>query len=200
MVQYNYYAGKEWKMLKIVKNVIKGIIATVLILVIIVNLTLIVKAELNKNEIADFFGYTPFIVASGSMEPVLKVQDVIVTQKVDENQLKIGDIIAYYDAEDNIVITHRIAGIVQDGTQKVYQMKGDNNVSIDTTIVTKDNIQGKYAFTIPFIGKIATFVGTPLGLLITIGIIILIYIILDLTDRIIRNRKEDKQSINFLYL
>lgn len=179
-------------MLKNVGKVLKWIVMILLIFIIIINITLIVKTELNKDEIADFLGYTPFIVATGSMEPVLHVEDIIITKKVEENQLKKGDIISYYDKQDKIVITHRIINIEEQEGKKIYTTKGDNNSSEDRNKITIDNIQGKYVISIPFVGKIANYTATPMGLIMIVIMIILIYIIFEIISQIIQNNQSKK--------
>lgn len=174
--------------MKILKKILETLIIISLMIMIIIVLTLIVKSKLYKDEIASFCGYTPFVVATGSMEPVLRVHDIIVTKKVQENELKIGDIISYHDKENNIVITHRIVRIEENNENKIFVMKGDNNNTEDKIKVSINNIQGKYVFSIPLIGKIAAFINTPSDLIIIITGIILIYIIIDIIGKLLKNR------------
>lgn len=92
----------------------------------------------------NYFGYTFFEVASGSMEPTLKINDVILV-KLENVDLKKGDIIAFYS--ENTVITHRILFI--DGT--IITVKGDNNDVVDKPIV-KEQVIGKVIKIFPEFG------------------------------------------------
>jgi len=75
----------------------------------------------------NYFGYTFFEVASGSMEPALYKSDVIVV-KISKDNLNVNDIIAF--EADNTIITHRIVFIDND----MLTVKGDNNNTIDRPI------------------------------------------------------------------
>ena len=56
--------------------------------------------------IPQIFGYHPLVVLSGSMSPNLKVGSIVYYHKVEENDLKIGDIITY--KLDDKFVSHRI--------------------------------------------------------------------------------------------
>ena len=92
----------------------------------------------------NYFGYTFFEVASGSMEPTLKINDVILVKIGNDNLIK-GDIVAFYS--ENAVITHRILFI--DGT--IITVKGDNNNVVDKPIV-REQVIGKVIKIIPELG------------------------------------------------
>lgn len=96
------------------------------------------------------FGLRTFKIGSGSMEPTLKVNDLILVKK--QNTYKKGDIIT--SKIDNEYITHRL--VEQNKTRVVT--KGDANNVLDQDF-SKDKIVGKviYKFKIlNIIGKIFT--------------------------------------------
>ena len=116
-----------------------------IILLIILSLVIYGKATtVSKGSYPNYFGYTFFEVASGSMEPTLHINDVILVKITKEN-LKKGDIIAFH--QDDAIITHRIVYI--DG--EVLTVKGDNNNTIDNPIVVNDVI-GKIVKIYPELG------------------------------------------------
>lgn len=79
----------------------------------------------------------------GSMEPTLKINELIVVENSKENSnYEIGDIITFYDEELGADVTHRIIKITENG----YYTKGDFNNVEDLNIVTKDRIVGKLVF------------------------------------------------------
>ena len=80
-------------------------------------------------------GYRIYRIASGSMEPNLKVGDFIIIKA--QNEYDTGDIVTFVDKE-NYFVTHRI--IIMNGDE--ITTKGDANNSIDATI-TKQQIIGK---------------------------------------------------------
>lgn len=56
--------------------------------ILIVNLVLIVKTKMYPNKIADFLGYRPFIVLSGSMETKINIGDLIIVKEIDAKNIK----------------------------------------------------------------------------------------------------------------
>ena len=105
--------------------------------------------------------------------------------------IKVGDIISYKDETNNIVVTHRVVNIyIKDG-KYYYETKGDSNTSRDKNLVPYSNVQGKYLFKLPIIGKVINFVKTSEGLKLTLIFIICIYILYDVAMREhIRNKKK----------
>ena len=68
----------------------------------------------------DIFGYRAVYVLTGSMEPSMKTDSIVITKAVSSlDELKAGDIITYHtpDTEGRtLTITHRIKSIQADGT------------------------------------------------------------------------------------
>lgn len=91
-------------------------------------------------------GYKPYVVRSGSMEPVIQTGAVayINTHDVLPEQ---GEIAAY-TLSNGEVVTHRVMQI--DGT--AYTFKGDANDVEDLSSVDESQIVGTYMFSIPKIG------------------------------------------------
>jgi len=108
-----------------------------------------------------------FAVQTGSMEPTIKVGDLIFVKG--QNNYKVDDVITYNSGfgASKTVITHRIVDINEDGT---FKTKGDFNTAADIDSVSKQNIIGKYILRIPLLGYPINFVKTPLGFLILIVI------------------------------
>lgn len=75
---------------------------------------------------ANFFGYSPFLVMSASMEPTIMTGEVIVAKTIAFEDVEVGDIIIYkhtYANEKSIAIVHRVI----EKTNYYLIMKGDNN-------------------------------------------------------------------------
>lgn len=175
------------------KKILKWSIITVLILIIFINVTLLVKADINKDTIPDFLGFTPFIIVSGSMEPNIPVNDIIITRKTPKEKIKIGDVISYKDNEANIVITHRVVSIQNNNGEYYFETKGDSNNSADKNLVAYSQIQGRYLFSIPLVGNIIIYVRTPRGMGLVLTFVISLYILYDIAAReIMRNKYKAK--------
>jgi signal peptidase I len=155
----------------------KKILYYVLFLVIVLpflifNLTLIIKSKLYPDKIADFMGYKPFIVMSGSMETTINIGDLVIVKKVNSSNIHTGDIIAFKNG--NIVISHRVKEIINDSGTYKFKTKGDNNNVADDFIVNSDAIEGIFVNKIPGLGSILLFLGKPIGLLMVILVIIIV--------------------------
>lgn len=85
------------------------------------------------------------------MEPSIKNGDVVITKKVPEEKIQVGDIITF--KQDADIITHRISRIEEENGKK-YITKGDNNNIEDSSKITYQEIKGKEIITIPYLGKI----------------------------------------------
>ena len=96
-----------------------------------------------KGEENFIFGYRPAIVLTGSMEPYMMTNSLVLTKEVtDIDELEIGDVITFHvtnELGDRIRITHRLTGI-EDG---ILSTKGDNNPSGDGIPLTMENVESK---------------------------------------------------------
>ena len=144
------------------KKVLYIILSILFVIVIAIDLLIIFNIP--------FFGIKLFRVGSGSMNPYLKINDIIVVKSQDEYQ--INDVITY-KIKDNELITHRIVDI---NNNKVVT-KGDANNIVDKPI-KKKNIIGKVVFKTTSLGFIVFLFNKPIFwlLIFVIGVITTIII------------------------
>lgn len=93
------------------------------------------------------FHLRPYVVLSASMEPKLLTGSLAYIDK-SQTDIQTGDIITYR-LQDDSTVTHRVLEVTAKDT---FVTKGDANESIDIQTVTKDNVIGKYVFSIPYLG------------------------------------------------
>lgn len=90
------------------------------------------------------FGYRPVYVLTGSMEPYMMTDSIVITRAVAGGEaLREGDVVTYHveDADGKeLAITHRILEIQEDG---LILTKGDNNRVADAYPITADNADAK---------------------------------------------------------
>lgn len=91
-------------------------------------------------------GYGSVVVTSGSMEPSIKVADVVLTTGTDGVGLDRGTVINY--AQDGGTRLHRIAETIGDR----YRTAGDANPSADSELVAPSQVRGVGAVVVPFVG------------------------------------------------
>ena len=181
--------------MKIVKKILTSIIMIILCSILFVSGVILINSYIKPNEVPSFFGWKPFIVLSGTMETQIMTGDVAVVKKIDANELKENDIIAFKD-DDNIVITHRIIEIIKDenGNTK-YKTKGDNNNDEDDGFVRPEQIEGIYKFRIGKLGNLALFIQTPVGMVVCISIPLLLLLLLQWKESLKEGKiKNDTQK------
>ncbi len=155
------------------KSMSKGILKDIIIVVIGV---IVIWVGLQ----VAFGTQNPFyVVASGSMIPVLQVYDVLIVQGHEPfEDIEVGDIIVFNrPSGHDRVIVHRVASIIDD-EPKTIKTKGDANpASIPGTDfpITKEEYIGKVAYVIPQVGYVTQLLKPPINyviIVIVIGIMI----------------------------
>lgn len=172
--------------LQLTISVIGIILCIVFGFMLLSNLTIIVKGAIYPDSPPSVWGVTPLVVQSGSMSGTaadhIEVGDLVLIDKVDTQDLKEGDIIAFKDK--NILVTHRIKSIEKDENGKLlFTTKGDANNVEDANPVTADNVVGIYEQRIPKVGNFAMFLQQPLGMVLFIGVPVLVFIMYDIIRR-----------------
>lgn len=98
-------------------------------------------------------GYRCSVVLSGSMEPLLKVNDLVIIR--DTSEVKAGDIIVY--RQDGEQIIHRLVTVDGD----TLTTKGDANTIADDPIDISA-VQGKLVSFVPAVGGVVRAVKAPI--------------------------------------
>lgn len=163
-----------------VLHIFKIFLISLLFIILIFNIYIMIQAKSKPNKVPSVFGYKPFIVLSGSMEPNIKKGDLIFVKKTDASKLKVSDVVAFRNS-DNTVTTHRITKVIKTSSNVCFETKGDNNNVPDEEAICKSSIEGKYVSRISKVGNAIIFVQEPLGfavMMLTLFIIcILIYFV-----------------------
>ena len=97
-------------------------------------------------------GFTPTIIASGSMQPSLNPGDITIIINAPAATIKIGDIIQYQTADAPVI--HRVIDTYTQGNTLWFVTQGDANNAPDDP-VNERNIMGKVVFTIPQLGWVS---------------------------------------------
>lgn len=145
--------------LKIAQKVISGFFVVLLAALFILNLYTIVMQQVFDEQNPSVFGFSSAVVISGSMEPAISVDDMVIVRAQESYELQ--DIVMYEGGQSTV--THRIVA-VEDGA---YITRGDSN-NADDPAVTAERIIGKVVCIIPGVGKIISFIKTPLGMCILV--------------------------------
>ena len=171
---------------------ITGIVLCLLLLpILIVNVTLIVKSYINTDEVPSIGGISPLIVLTDSMLPEISSGDLIITKQIDPADVKVGDVISFFDPAGNgsSVVTHRVIEIVTENGETKWRTRGDNNNTEDRMAVPFDSLVGIWTGTrIAGAGSVAMFLQTTPGLIVCIGCPLALLVGYD----VLRRRKYDK--------
>lgn len=176
--------NKRKENVKIAKKVIE-----VIAIILIYNIILIIASSANKMNFINIFGYKSYIIKTNSMEPTININDVIITKKVEKDEIKTGDVITFM--QNGEVITHRITQIDANGE---YTTKGDNNNIEDTFKIDYENIEGKHVLTIPYLGKVVQALDNKIVFLI-ITLIVLIFMLITIQNQEKRENRREKKEI-----
>ena len=165
---------------KLVKNIFKKVAYILLILLVTLCLYYFLMTEILKKDYANVFGYTFFVVSTGSMSGTIEVNDIIfvkVTTDVEKD-----DIITFKEDSGNMV-THRVVEVL--GNKVIT--KGDVNNSEDDPISKKD-----------IVGKV-NLVVSPSFILKSLAVFIILFIFLALVnfDKVIKKYivSDDKDNV-----
>lgn len=184
----------ENKTFQIIYTIIKIFVVAMLSIYL---LFVIVQRFTNNSSI---LGYRAFTIATGSMEPVYNINDVILVKDTDPSTLKKGDDIAYLgnrDAVKGLIVTHRIIRIETFSDGKVhYTLKGVNNKYEDPSI-TEDQILGKVVGKLPVVNFINHVVKNIYGFFFLVFCPLVLVIFLEIADTII-DMKLEKNEIRLI--
>jgi len=173
------------KLLKILFNIVIFLVCVIaFVLIAYVFLAQIHKDDNNYKPSISFY-----TIVSPSMNPVIKVYDVVVNIKPSgPEDIEIGDIITYVSTNstsEGMTITHRVVAITKaENGNYEYQTQGDNNSEPDGILVTYDNVIGKEIMIIPKLGKIQFLLANKKSWLLLLLIPVMIFVFKDIYDLI----------------
>lgn len=143
-------------------------ISIILIVFLLITIFSMLRSMIKKDHIVTTFGYGVAVVISGSMEPAISVNDLIIIKKTDD--LYVGDVIVYEREKDMIV--HRIIDI--SGDKGIITTKGDANNAADDPI-DRSAVRGSVIFKIPYVGKAVRFIKTKQGIISVLVLLLVSY-------------------------
>lgn len=147
-----------------------------IIFVVFFSLSVLMQRFSNNN--ASLFGFRIFAVATGSMEPVYHVGDVILVKNIDVNKIKVGDDVTYLGMESSFkdkVITHRVKKIIEKDGSISFLTQGVATTSVDP-LVSSSQIYGKVAKKLVIFSFFHSITSKPSGFFILIILPLMILI------------------------
>ena len=182
-----------------VLTVVGTVLCILLIPILLVNVTLIVKSYVNKDEVPNIGGVLPLIVLTDSMFPEIEKGDLIICHTLDASEVKEGDVISFFDPAGNgtSIVTHRVIEIINENGKLSFRTKGDGNNAEDKDPVPAENLVAAYDFRIPNAGYVAVFMQSTEGLLVCVVLPIVLLIGYDVIRRRLyeKNKKTDTDAL-----
>ena len=106
------------------------------------------------------FGYSGFVVLGGSMEREIPQGSLVITRKVDPEDIKLGDDITFI-RRDNATVTHRVVDIIdnyENSGVRVFKTKGLENPEPDPDPVFEGNVIGVVKHAVPELGFFLNYI------------------------------------------
>lgn len=178
--------------MKLLKKILLTFITVFVVLLVTFNVYNFVSIKLLHKDLALVNGYAVLEVISGSMEPTIKVGDLIIIN-TNEEKYGLGDIITFRDINGSFV-THRIINI----EDNVMVTQGDANDSPDEEM-SVSSIVGKYEMRIPGAGKLMTSLKNPLVMILILAIGIIICFLASTDDELnpVDLTEEEKEFLEY---
>ena len=177
---------------KIVYNIIKWSF----IVIVFLYIAFVAVQRLSGNK--SIMGYRLFTVATGSMEGVYNINDVIVVKDCDTNNLKVGDDVAYMGKVDDLagkLMTHRIIDIKEnaDGS-RIFTTQGVNT-DVEDPSITADQILGQVQGVMPVITQINHAVKSQVGFFLLVFVPLVLVIALEIAQTVVEMKIEKNELV-----
>ena len=180
-------------------TVIGTVLCVLLVPILLINLTLIAKSIINKDEVPSIGGVFPLIVLTDSMKDEIAGGDLIICHQIDAEDVEKGMIISFVDPAGNgtSIVTHRVIEIVEKEDGLFFRTKGDYNPTEDKELVPAANLVGVYDMKIPGMGSVAMFMQSSTGLVVCVVLPIILLVGYDIIRRRIyeKNRQDDTAAL-----
>lgn len=153
--------------IKLVGKICSRALLALLALVFLLNLYTIVMRQAFHVKQPTVLGYASAVVLSGSMEPAISVDDMVIVHR--ETDYQPGDIIMFESGSS--FVTHRVAAVTETG----YITRGDSN-NTDDPEIPADRVCGKVVAVIPGVGGVIRLLQSPMGkcLLVLMAVVLLL--------------------------
>ncbi len=141
-----------------------------------------------------------YVIVSDSMDPDIKVGDIVLVKKPDYESLKNDDIISFY-VDSNLdgnkeVVTHYLYSVELDSNgQRVYRTINAKKQSPDSWLLKDSDIIGQSVYTVPDIGKFMMFAQSSIGKLTIIFNLLIIVMIIYLLEYKAPGIKDKEQKV-----
>lgn len=174
--------------------------AIVLILVSVFVLLSVVLTP--AGQVPQVLGYSVFRVMTGSMEPEIRSDSLLVVKKTPPEDIAPGDVISFFSPDpmlEGAVNTHRVVRVEKENGRTQFITKGDANVIEDTYPTDASALVGRVVFQSYGLGKTVSLLSNPLvfGSIILLPLLIILLMNLYRAVRIAADiaKKEEEEAV-----
>jgi signal peptidase I len=118
----------------------------------------------------ELFGYRFMMVQSDSMIPTIRAGDLVVGRPPAPETIREGQIVTYRYVPARRLITHRVVGVTQVGSELAFRTQGDGNNTPDESPVLARDVVAVFSFRLPYLGYLLAFARTWVGLVVLVVI------------------------------
>lgn len=153
-------------------------------------------------QVPQVLGYSVFRVMTGSMEPEIREDSLLVVQKTPPEDIAPGDVISFFSPDpmlEGAVNTHRVVRIERENGRIRFITKGDANMIEDTYPVDASALVGRAVFKSYALGKTVSLLSNPLvfGTIILLPLLVILLMNLYRAVRIAADiaKKEEEEAV-----
>lgn len=177
------------KALKVLIKILKYVFTFIVFCLLLV----IVVQKVSSNSI-NLGGYGVYTVVTGSMDPTLKVKDMILSKRVDAETLNIGDIIVYTGEEGSFrgkIVTHRIIKKEMRDNILYFTTKGDVN-QVEDKEINSNQILGKYVSKLTLLSMVSHIINNTYGFFFVVFVPFIVFVFCEVIS--IKNEIDKEKS------
>ena len=153
-------------------------------------------------QVPQVLGYSVFRVMTGSMEPEIREDSLLVVKKIPPEEIAPGDVISFFSPDpmlEGAVNTHRVVRVEKENGRIQFITKGDANVIEDTYPVDASALVGRAVFKSYGLGRVVSLLANPLvfGIIILLPLLIILLMNLYRAVRIAADiaKKEEEEAV-----
>ncbi len=140
-------------------------------------------ASISGNRLPMPFGYGASIVVSGSMEPEISVNDLVIVKETEGiEDISVGDVVVYESGD--ILVIHEVIDI----SGETITTKGIANNVADSPIDVS-SVKGVMVGKVPLLGPILSAIKTPVGIFFMVVLAVVLFEL----PYFLKKRDDDKE-------
>jgi len=153
------------KKIKLISN-----IATIVVIIFFLFITAV-------SLIPKVMGLSGYFVESDSMAPTFTKGSVVFTEKVEFEDIRVGDILTFESEDTTKRFTHRVYEL--DNNEQLIYTKGDANDTRDPLPTSYKFVKGRVIYILPFMGYVIEALNSTAGRIVA-GVVIILWLAIEI--------------------